>query len=294
MSEPNNPYSPVGSEKRFGIATLFVHEFSVFTVILINALALFLDAFPEIHSRTGPLLGWVDFFCLVFFIVELLFKSRGFREFSEYWKGGWNKVDFIVIIASLPVLIGPLIAHQLDDLAILLLLRLGRLLRFTMAIRYIPNATRILKGVARAMKASVGVLLILFVVNVILGLGATLLFGKIPEAHQYFGDPFRSMYSMFKVFTVEGWYEIPEQMAWLGVSQEVLIGMRAYFTFAVLMGGLIGLSIANAVFVDEMMADNTDQVEQDVKELREELRNFHAEYRRDRLGNNNGEGDSSS
>ena len=142
----------------------------------------------------------------------------------------------------------------------------------------------------RALKASVGVVLVLLIVNVIFGLGATLLFGDVPEARAYFGDPFRSMYSMFKVFTIEGWYEIPDQMERLGVSGQYLLGMRAYFTVAVLVGGLVGLSIANAVFVDEMMADNTEAVETDVRGLHEEFRQFREEYRQDRSAYERNEG----
>ena len=38
-----------------------------------------------------------------------------------------------------------------------------------------------------------------------------------------------------------------------------------------LVGGILGLSLANAVFVDEMTADNNDRLEQMVSDLREEL-----------------------
>jgi len=269
-------------ENRSRIATLFVSEAVVVTVIIINALALFLDAFPRIHSNIGVLLGWIDYCCLLFFIVELLYKSEGLKDFEGYWKLGWNRLDFFVIVASLPILIGPVVQQGLDEFAIALLFRLVRLLRFIRVLRYVPNATRILHGVGRAMKASVGILLLLLIVNAVLGIGATLLFGHIPEAQVYFGNPLRSMYSMFKVFTIEGWYEIPEQMSLLGISQGYLVGMHTYFTVSVLLGGIIGLSVANAVFVDEMMADNTETVEHYVQELRKELMDFREEYRRDR------------
>ncbi len=264
------------------IGLLFVRESIVVTVIFVNALALFMDAFPSVHTRAGSLLHWVDYGCLVYFIIEVLVKTRGFRAFGAYWRQHWNKLDFFVVVVSLPVLAGPLVRGGFDDLALILLLRLGRLLRFTRVLKYVPNATRIFQGIGRALKASLGVFLVLFIVNAIFGLGATLLFGDVPEAEQFFGNPFRSMYSMFKVFTIEGWYEIPDQMERLGVSAQILLSMRAYFTVAVLVGGLVGLSIANAVFVDEMMADNTVKVESQVKSLHEELQAFREEYRRDR------------
>jgi voltage-gated sodium channel len=40
----------------------------------------------------------------------------------------------------------------------------------------------------------------------------------------------------------------------------------------VLVGGVLGLSLANAVFVDEMMMDNTADLEAKVDALAEEIR----------------------
>ena len=262
--------------------TLFTSELVVVTVIVMNALALFLDAFPTVHGTAGALLYWIDYGCIVFFVIEALVKSRALRGFREYWQVGWNKMDFTVVCVSLPVLAGPIVQIGLDNLALVLLFRLGRLLRFIRVLQYVPDAKRILKGVGRALKASVGIFLVLLIVNIFFGLGATLLFGEIPEAQPHFGNPLRSMYSMFKVFTIEGWYEIPDQMQRLGVSAEVILTMRGYFTVAVLVGGLIGLSIANAVFVDEMVSDNTEEVERRVALLHEDFRAFKEEYRQDR------------
>ena len=41
---------------------------------------------------------------------------------------------------------------------------------------------------------------------------------------------------------------------------------------AVIVGGILGLSLANAVFVDEMMMDNTQQLEDKVDRLTDEVR----------------------
>jgi voltage-gated sodium channel len=87
------------------------------------------------------------------------------------------------------------------------------------------------------------------------------------HAPTYFGDPLRSMYSMFQIFTVEGGYEIPSRIA-KQASWPVGVFAKVYFAFVVLTGGILGLSLANAVFVDEMVVDNTKDLEDDVTELR--------------------------
>ena len=56
-----------------------------------------------------------------------------------------------------------------------------------------------------------------------------------------------------------------------------ILCVRAYFIFSVLVGGILGLSLANAVFVDEMTIDNTRDLEQLVESLRDEIREYRKE-----------------
>ena len=249
------------------------------TVIVFNAVVLFLDGFPSIHAQAHDLLHWIDYGCMVFFVVEAAIKIRraGFRG---YWRSGWNKMDFLIVSVSLPLLASPFVSASVEDFAVLLLLRLGRLLRFSRLMRSIPHATEIWLGVVRALKASVAVFMVLFALNLILAMRANLLFyhPDIQATEEYFGDPIAAFYSLFKVFTIEGWYEIPDKMKG-HMSDEMITVMRGYFMISVLVGGLLGLSMANAVFVDEMTADNTDEVERMVTELRQELQEFREEMR---------------
>ena len=273
----------MSSTPRNPIATFLIEETTVVTVIVLNAVVLFLDAFPSINASTRGVLLWIDYGCMVFFIVEATIKIRrsGFRG---YWRIAWNKMDFLIVIVSLPLLASPFVSAGLEDFAILLLLRLGRLLRFSRLMRSVPHATEIWDGVVRALKASVAVFLVIFVLNLILAMGANLLFfdPDINATQEYFGDPIAAFYSLFKVFTIEGWYEIPDQLASSGVTARMITLMRAYFMMSVFVGGLLGLSIANAVFVDEMTADNTNEVERMVVELHQELQAFREEMRQAR------------
>ena len=76
---------------------------------------------------------------------------------------------------------------------------------------------------------------------------------------------------MLKMFTIEGWYEIPEQIAqsqpesWIGPS------LKIYAIVTVLLGGILGMGLANAVFIDEMTADNTEKIEKTLAEIQEKL-----------------------
>ena len=149
---------------------------------------------------------------------------------------------------------------------------MSRILRL---ITFIPRMTIIMEGLARALKASVFVIITLATLNFVLAIFTCHIFGHISPDH--FSDPAISMYSIFKMFTVEGWYEIPDSIA-QGFTDNgyenasVLIGAsRFYFILVVLLGGIFGMSLANAVFVDEMTSDNNNAVEDKIDNLEKQI-----------------------
>ncbi|HIO00972.1 MAG TPA: ion transporter [Alphaproteobacteria bacterium] len=242
-----------------------ISEPLVLTIIGLNAVAIVLSGFSHIREHFGEWITWVDYGCLLYFVAEAILKIRR-NSFTNYWKRGWNKLDFIIVLGSSPLLLEPIVGGSVQFFSIVLV---GRFLRFLRIMRFVPNSEKIWAGVSRALKASAAVFLTLLVLNIILAMGANALFGDVAPKH--FGDPLKSAYTLFKVFTVEGWYEIPEEMAANGEDGGLVNMVRGYFVFAVFTGGILGLSLANAVFVDEMIADNNDRLEKMVTNLREEL-----------------------
>ncbi|MCY4170175.1 MAG: ion transporter [Bacteroidetes bacterium] len=267
---------------------LIVQEPVVLTVISLNGIALFLDAFPEIHSTAGHIIQWLDLAFLSYFFTEIFIKIRHFGSFKQYASDPWNTFDFVIVILSTPALFSVFFPIGAENAVIITILRLARILRLIRPLRLVPDGAKILRGVIRALHASLGILLILIFLNLILSIAATLLFGGFPEAAEFFGNPFYSMYSLLKIFTVEGWYEIPEILAERGASDGYILGLRLYVAFAVLICGIFGLSIANAVFVDTLVADNSDDLEKKVDNLHEEFR----EFRQEMLQNHNKKGTS--
>jgi len=244
-----------------------IQERVVMAVIVLNAVAVFLHAFPQFPEALRDALYWLDYACTVFFIVEISTKIR-YWGWSSFWKGGWNRFDFVVVVLSLPLLLSPTPAVSLESYSVILLLRLGRLIRLLRLFYFIPNQQEIQKGIVRALQASVGVFLAISLYMFALTLFSYSFFQS--HAPTYFGDPLRSMYSMFQIFTVEGWYEIPNRIA-EQASWPVAAFAKVYFAFVTLTGGILGLSLANAVFVDEMVVDNTQDLEDDVEDLQEEV-----------------------
>lgn len=262
------------------LAHRLVDERLVVTVILLNAMALFLGDYGP-HTSPDSIWFAVDYACVVYFLIETAIKLwlAGLRG---YFRINWNRFDFVIIAVSSPVVIAPwLDLHLISSLTALRLLRLFRLFRL---FRFIPQRDQMAAGIVRSLKASVGVMLGVLLVNVILALGAVVLFGQ-DSNDPYFGTPWRAVYSMFQVFTVEGWYEIPRHIA-ARTSENWGAFARVYFAVAVFGGGILGLSLVNAVFVDQMIADNTNPLEDRVDGMTAELAALKLEIRalRQQLG----------
>ncbi|MEL7222490.1 MAG: ion transporter [Bacteroidota bacterium] len=242
----------------------FLKEENILVAIILNSLVIIALYFPTLEHNKW--LEGIDHIFIALFTVEAIVKIVTYG-WKDYWSNSWNRFDFIIVIGSLPSLLTGI--FPVPDTSLLIVLRLFRLLRLVRFLRFIPNMAHILTGLGRALKASVFVVLALFFLNVLLALITCQLYGKV--APEYFGNPLVSSYSIFQMFTVEGWNEIARVVA-SKTEHPVLIGLtRFYFVIVVLLGGIFGMSLANAVFIDEMTMDNNDELESKVDSLREEI-----------------------
>ncbi len=250
---------------------IFLSERNMMTAIVINGIVIFLLYFPSWHDNL--VLDLLDHAFIFIFLIEALVKIRDLG-WKAYIKENWNRFDFALVVLSLPSIF--VYFFPFTDASSLLLLRLFRLVRLVRFISFIPHMDEILEGLGRAIRSSVFVLLALFFLNFLLAIFTCHFYGKL--APELFGDPIQSLYSIFQMFTVEGWNEIPAT-----VSENMKASaegstytsewlMRLYFVMIVLIGGIFGMSLANAVFVDEMTIDNNRVLEGEVRELRAELR----------------------
>ena len=234
--------------------------------ITINAIIIFLMYFPAIKYHYT--LEIIDQFFIAFFVIEAIVKMSILGT-KGYFKQGWNRFDFAIVVLSLPTLLTHLIA--IPDTSLFLILRLFRITRLIRFVRFIPNLTQILRGLGRALKASVFVLAALFFLNFLLAIITCHFFADV--APDLFGDPLISAYHIFQLFTIEGWNEIPnEVIPMLPDDRRWLVWLtRFYFGTIVLIGGIFGMSLANAVFVDEMTIDNNAALEKKIDQLQIQL-----------------------
>jgi voltage-gated sodium channel len=253
------------------LRSYFTTDRYVAGVILFNAVIIFLLAFDEINQY--PILkfwmGLLDTLFILYFLLEAVFKIQ-MHGWKLYITDTWNKFDFIIVILSIPSIL-LLFESAMKDLSFVFVLRVVRVIRFFKFIKFIPNVENLFAGVARAFRASVFVLATFFIYTFIVSLISCKLFKDVsPEAAKYFGDPIISFYSIFKIFTIEGWYDIPESI--LQENNPVFNFFTIlYFIMVVVSGGLFGLSIVNAIFVDEMVKDNQDDLLLKIEEIDRKL-----------------------
>lgn len=243
----------------------FLNERAMLLAIIINAVIIFGLYFPRWHDNFWLLT--IDHFFILFFLAELIVKLIALKP-KAYFASTWNRFDFFIVVGSLPVLFLNFI--DVPDTSLLILLRLFRLIRLVRFLRFVPNIDQVVTGLGRAIKSSVLVLGALVFLNLMFAILTCHFFAE--SAPQYFGDPLVSIYSVFQLFTLEGWNEIPAAIVQQS-ENPMAVGMtRFYFAVVVLLGGIFGMSLANAVFVDEMTMDNNKELEAKVDALTEEIR----------------------
>lgn len=244
---------------------IFLNDKFILAVILINSCVIY----AQVAGHFNVYINTLDILCTLIFTIEMIVKhiEYGFRG---YWKDGWNRLDGTLVILSIPSLMELIIPLDMINLSFLLILRLLRVLRFFRVLHFFPNFSKVVKGFKAAMRDSYAILLSFFVIIVIFGLINCSLFRDADPEH--FQTPLRSIYAVFQICTVEGWYEIPNTVAeYYGASSVAAEFVRIYFCLLLILGEIIGMSFINSVFVDAMVADNNDDVLDKLNKLQEDI-----------------------
>ena len=135
------------------IRKLFLKDKFILILILINAIILFIGGYQTKENYKYFFL-LADNLLTALFIIELIVKLNEYG-LKEYFKSGWNKLDFTLIIISVPALISLVFNVQIFDVSFLLIFRILRVFKTFRFFKFIPNVGELIIGVRRALKASV-------------------------------------------------------------------------------------------------------------------------------------------
>lgn len=244
------------------ITELFLNDNVMLVLVIINTSIMYIGGF---FFDLRELL-YADSIFTILFLVEAAVKISK-QGWSEYWCDGWNKFDFILLLFAMPSLLW-MFSNITLPTNILLSLRAFRTFKSFRLFQFVPNIESLLRGVKLACKASLVVAIGFVVFLLVFSIVTSTLFGEY--APEEFGNPLISTYSTFRLFTIEGWYELPETIA---VNSSPVIGnfARIYFSVLLFCGGIIGMSLINSIFVDAMAADNNDDIKDELNELKAKL-----------------------
>ena len=252
------------------IRKLLLNDRVIFALIIINAVAIFISGFPQVDPVLKQWFTGADNAITIAFVLEAVFKIQ-----RDTWRGyirdGWNVFDFILVALALPSLASIFLGGDMEAYGIFLVLRAARVVKLLRSVRFFPNVDELVSGVVRAAKASFVVLIAFVITLLIAALFSQRLFATVSPEH--FGDPAKALYSTFKIFTVEGWFDIPDEVT-AEMPTVARFFSRGWFILILMGGGIFGLSLVNSIFVDAMVADNNDALEAKVDALTAEIRNL--------------------
>lgn len=245
---------------------ILTHDKIIFPAIWINSIVIFLLAYGGLCNN--PWLQGADYFFTVFFTVEMAFKmqQQGARKF---FRDKWNVFDFVIVVLSLPSIIELFVPIHYPQF--LLIFRLIRSFKLFLFFQFIPNVQSIIRGSMRAFKASFFVIAGLAIYAFILSILCTQLFRD--STPQFFSSPTHSLYTLFQIFTIEGWNVIPDTIAANDPSRAGWV--RFFFSAIVLTGGMIGFSIVNAIYVDSFSHEHKENMGQEFNDLKAEISELH-------------------
>lgn len=248
------------------VRRIFTNDIIMLVLVLINTGIIFISGFMP---NQGENLLIIDSLFTLLFLFEAIVKIQA-NGFSHYWADGWNRFDFILVMLALPSCIN-VFGVVFPATSILLSLRTMRAFKSFRLLQFIPNIDSLLNGIKLAFKASFIVTIGLIVFLLVFSIITTFLFGS--SAPHFFGNPALSVYSIFRLFTIEGWYDMPEAIA-ANSGTAMAVFARIYFSILLFMGGIIGMSLVNSIFVDAMAADNNDEVLEKLSQLERKLDNI--------------------
>lgn len=245
--------------------SIFLNDKIMLIIIVLNTIVIFIGG----YYQNVPAIDILDTIFTFVFCVEAYIKITHFG-WKNYWDDGWNKFDFVLVILALPSVADLFMEASLST-NVFLAFRSLRILKAFRLFRFIPHINQLLDGLKLAIKSSLFVSAAFTVFLLLFSILTSALFGKY--APDYFGNPALSIYSIFRLFTIEGWYEMPEAIA-TGGGDIMGIFAKIYFSVLLFAGGIIGLSLINSIFVDAMATDNNDKVMEKLTEIEKEISNI--------------------
>ena len=240
-------------------------------VILLQAVALALEATPEMHSfsREGELVeasifSTIHTLVVVVFVIEAALRlTAHYPRPQSYFKDGWNCFDFAIIVLSLMPITG-----GFSTIA-----RLIRLLRITRLITKSTELRAIVTTLVRSIPSIFNILILLSILFFIYAIVGYHLFRNVDPQH-WSSFPIAAT-TLFQIITLEGWVDVMEPII-LNLGPIYWI----YFASFILIGTFIVINLFISVIVRKseeayQQIQRESQIPLTQQEIIEEIKEIH-------------------
>lgn len=244
-------------------------QWVIIGLIFINALILAIEALPGLPIGIRPQLSLLDDIILWIFVGELALRllAHGRKFFTD----PWSIFDTAVVAVSFAPAAGGFAA-----------LRAFRVFRVLRLISAFPRLRSVVRGLLASIPGIGAVAALLILIVFVAGILGFNLYGEL--APQYFGNLWISMFTLFKVMTLEGWPDIADSViavyptAWIFFLTYILVATLTLLNFfiAIIVNAMEAEALENKATIEMQ-----EQLADDIRALRAELQEFRDQQTRE-------------
>ena len=234
-------------------------------LIIINAILVGLETYPEFAEKYHTWLLALDIIVLGLFTLEIVIKLYLYR--TSFFRNGWNNFDFLIVVGSLILYNSPYIS----------VLRIFRVLRVLRTITTIPSLRRVVAALFMAIPTITSVILLMSIIFYVYAVIGTFFYATVEP--EFFGNLGLSFITLFQVFTLESWASgvfrpIFEVVPWSWLYFVSFIVISTFLMINLIVGEIVN----NAQKISEEIDAETAGIKDERSEI-DELKNEVAEMK---------------
>jgi voltage-gated sodium channel len=256
--------SETATDKIASIAGSALFRRIVVILIVVNAIIVGLDTYPQIHAAYGNILSLADHIILYVFSLELILRFLGSNPPVAFFLSGWNLFDLVIVgVSFLP-------SSEFFTVA-----RLFRILRALRTVSVLPDLQKVVTALLRSLPSLGHILILLALLMYVYAAIGTSLFGEI--APKYFGSLHQSVLTLFSVITLEGWITVMDEVL------PQMPGAWIYFVSFILFATFVAMNFFVGVIVNNLQAVEIEERD-DIAEIRKALARVEAQLQSSQAG----------
>ena len=226
-------------ERCFEIKQSKKFQLFVSIVIIYSSLVIGFNTY-QTESYLNLFFQYSDYLITIIFLIEILIRYTAEKSAKDFFSDGWNVFDSIIVAASL-------IPTGISESV--LVLRLLRLLRLLRIISFVPELRMVVENLIKALKKSIYILILIFLITYIYGVTGTQFFSSIEGAK--FNTLGQSLITLTQVATVSGWEDV------MAPVLEVYPLSWIYFISYIFIIAIVILNLFIAILVEVVSRSST-------------------------------------